>query len=413
MDKKLKFFCVFILFGISVQTQEITELRTHKNQFTIPFILVNNLIIIQLEINQSTKLNMVLDSGSPYNLIVDDTGIFEQIILKEGKTIAIGGLGHGHQLIAYDSRFNHLKLGNAVKENTNLIVILNSPLHLSQYLGMPVHGITGYDIFKDFVVEINYITQKLTFYEHDHFYNKRSRKTRNHQAFPLIFHERKPYINANVSAEGQKVDSAKFLLDTGSWDAIWWFEKSNPKISIPKLHYLDTLGFGINGPIVGAKSKIDYIQLNNFKFTRPTTSFPDSASLANSIIHYDRNGSMGGEVLKRFNVILDYKNEKIYLRPNRNYNDEFHYDMSGLKLEKTYEMLPFLEVVSVRKNSPAYFSNIKVGDLLTGVNGSDIEDGELGKINRLLRSKPNKKITVSLIRNGYKLTKSFYLRDPF
>lgn len=412
MGNRLKFFLLFTFLGVLAHSQVIADFQTKRNRFSIPFTLVNNLIIIKVELNQTTHLNMVLDSGSPFTLIVDDLGI-EEIILNQGKKVLIGGLGRGHELIAYDSRLNHLKLGKAIKENTHLIVILNSPLHLSQYLGMPVHGITGYDVFKDFVVEINYVTEKISFYKHDYFYNKRARKIRNHEAFPLTFHERKPYIHANVGSGEQKVDAAKLLVDTGGWDAVWWFENSRPKISIPKQHYIDTLGFGMNGAVIGSRSKIDYIALNQFKFHRPTASFPDSLSLTYAISHIHRNGSIGGEILKRFNVIFDYRNQKLFLKPNRYYNDEFHYNMSGLKLEKTFEILPFLEVKSVRKNSPAYHSDIKVGDLITTINGKDIQDGELGKINALFTSNPGKKITVSLLRDGHKLIKSFYLVDPF
>lgn len=412
MDIKLKFFYLLIFLGIVGQSQVANDLQSQRNRFSIPFTLVNNLIIINVELNHNTQMNMVLDSGSPYTLIVDDLGI-EEFIVNEGRQVHIGGLGHGYNLIAYDSRGNHLKVGQSTKENTHLIIILNSPLHLSQYLGLPVHGITGYDIFKDFVVEINYITEKIIFYKHDYFYNKRSRRIRNHHVFPLIFHERKPYVHASVGSENQKADSAKLLVDTGGWDAVWWFEKSNPKISIPEKHYSDTLGFGMNGAVVGTRSKFDFIQLGDFKFNRPTTSFPDSLSLLHTISHVNRNGSLGGEILRRFNVIFDYKNQQMYLKPNRNYKDEFHYNMSGLKLEKTFEMLPFLEVKSVRYNSPAHLSGIKVGDLLTTINGKDILDGELGKINNLFKSNPGKKITVSLLRDGRKMTKSFYLTDPF
>ena len=31
-------------------------------------------------------------------------------------------------------------------------------------LGVPVHGIIGYDVFKDLIVEINYNTEKIKFY---------------------------------------------------------------------------------------------------------------------------------------------------------------------------------------------------------------------------------------------------------
>ena len=411
MDKKLKFFYFFFFVGFLSFGQLVNDLTTDKNRFTIPFTLVNNLIIVPVVINE-TPLNMVLDTGSPYTLIVDYMGI-DELVLSKGKKIVIGGLGHGYDIEAYDSRFNQLKIGKATKQDTHLIILLNSPMKLSQSLGMPVHGITGFDILKDFVVEINYRSKKIKFYKHNYFYQRKKRKIRRHQPTPLLFHERKPYIQASIKSGEHKADTANLLVDTGGWDAIWWFKNSNPKIPLPSLHYKDTLGYGINGPITGFLSKTDFIKIGNFKFERPTTSFPDSVSLASAVSFENRNGSIGGEIIKRFHVIFDYKNKLMYLKPNLNYNNEFHYNMSGLKLEKTFEFLPFLEIVAVRQNSPAFHSGFKKGDLITSINGEDLKEGDLGKINNLFKSNPGKKITASLLRNGQKLSKSFYLVDPF
>ena len=34
-------------------------------------------------------------------------------------------------------------------------------------------------------------------------------------------------------------------------------------------------------------------------------------------IYKDRNGSLGGDILKRFNLFFDYANKKLYLKKNR------------------------------------------------------------------------------------------------
>lgn len=408
----LKFFYVFLFIGILNYSQITSDFQSKKNCFTVPFTEINNLIIFPVVLNESTAMNMILDSGSPFTLILETAGL-DELTIKKGKNISIGGLGHGYRIDAYDSRFNHLKVGKAIKEDTNLILIIDSPINLQKFLGTPVHGVVGYDVLKDFVVEINYTSRKLKFYKHNVFYDKKKRKISKHQAFPLTFHERKPYIKAKVGYKSYHVEEANLLVDTGGWDAVWWFEQSQPHIPLPAKNYQDTLGYGINGPITGHRSKTDYIELGEYRFNRPTTSFPDSASLAYAISHESRNGSIGGEILKRFNLIFDYKNQLLYLRPNLNFKNAFHYDMSGLKLEKPFVPLPFLEIVSIRPNSPAYHSGLKKGDLLVSINGNDIKQGELGMVNKLFSSKPGKKITVSLLRDGQKLSKSFYLTEPF
>ena len=414
---KIFFGFIFLIFAtiFFAQKNSTDTLRNsfelNKNSFTLNFEFINNLMVIPIRINNSTQLNMVLDSGSPYTIILDLRDL-EELILNKGRQITIGGLGHGNQFTAYDSRYNELSLGKATKKDAQLILMIESELDLSKFLGMDVHGIVGYDVFKDFVVEINYKSRKLKFYKHDYFYAKKSRKLKKFEEFPIKFYQRKPYIKADVLAQNQSAKDANLLLDSGGWDAVWWFRDSKPDLEIPARSFKDTLGHGINGAITGIRSKTSALKLNKFMFENPTTSFPDSASLSHAVSFEERNGSIGGEILKRFRVIFDYKNQKVYLKPNSNFKDDFHYDMSGMKLEKPYEILPYLVVYSVRSNSPAEKVDIRIGDMITKVNGSYIKEGDLGYVLELLKSKNGKKITVSIQRDGINLDKTFYLEDP-
>lgn len=411
VDKKWKFFCAFLLVQMWTLGQDSLHFHSKAQHFTLRFELINNLMVIPAKLNDSTHLNFVLDSGSPYTLITDFS-LLKELTVKKGKVITLGGLGHGYEIQAYDSRFNKLKVGKAVKHNTHLILLIDSPLTLSKFLGYPVHGITGFDVFKDFVVEINYRKEKIHFYQHDYFYRKKKRKLKKFTKIPIEFHQRKPYLKADIYTEKDTAIHANMLIDSGGWDAVWWFEDSEPKLDLPQRNFQDTLGHGINGSITGYRSKSKRVLIQDFEFERPTTSFPDSLSLSRAISFPKRNGSIGGEILRRFHVIMDYKNQYIYLRPNANYNQAFHYDMSGIKLQKPFEDLPYLEVVAIRENSPADMAGIQLGDLITKVNGENIEDNYLSKMMDLFRSKPGKKITVTLMRNGYRLVKSFRLKDP-
>ena len=47
-------------------------------------------------------------------------------------------------------------------------------------------------------------------------------------------------------------------------------------------------------------------------------------------------GILGGEVISRFNIILDYSTSTLYLKPNNTFNNSFEFPMSGLELIKVY-----------------------------------------------------------------------------
>lgn len=360
---------IFMLFVISSKGQNF-RLPENKEKFTLDFRHVGNLIIVPLEINGSTPLNFVIDTGSPYTIITNLDAI-NYFKLNKGKPITISGLGKNtEKLEAYLSKKNTLELGSAVSNSSDVVLLFEQGFDLSTRFGIPIYGIIGYDILKDFVVEVNYTKRQVSFYRHDYFYKKKSRKLRKFDALPMEVEKGKPYLKLNSEINGVNLD-LKLLIDSGSWDAIWLFEDKEGKVITPPVYIDDYLGYGLNGEIHGKKTRINYLELGSLRIKDPTTSFPDSLSVS-SITKTDRNGTLGSEILRRFTTIYDYKNKKIYFKKNRQYNEAFHYNMAGLELYQPYPELPYLEVIYVRENSPAALAGIKKGDAIRYVNGKKV-----------------------------------------
>ena len=55
---------------------------------------------------------------------------------------------------AVKSTGNTVKLGKAINTNHNIYVVFDQELNFSTQLGVQVHGIIGYEFFKDFVVDL-------------------------------------------------------------------------------------------------------------------------------------------------------------------------------------------------------------------------------------------------------------------
>lgn len=89
--------------------------------------------------------------------------------------------------------------------------------------------------------------------------------------------------------------------------------------------------------------------------------FPDSASISMQEPVEGRNGSMGSEILKRFDVFPDFTGQKMYLRPNRFFSDEFHPDMSGLEILSGSPDHPDFFIYRVRVGSPAWKAGCRHG----------------------------------------------------
>ena len=73
--------------------------------------------------------------------------------------------------------------------------------------------------------------------------------------------------------------------------------------------------------------------MSNFELRDVNVAFPDSAYIDLDKFYEKRNGSVGGEILKQFNLFDDYGNSKLSLKKNGFFKDTFSYNNSGIVLD--------------------------------------------------------------------------------
>lgn len=434
---KVFIFLMLPLFGLG-QTFDLPKGQKHEK---VKFQLINNLVIVPVEVN-GTPLSFVLDTGvsTPILFNISDK---DSIQINEVSEITIQGLGEGEPIQALRSRNNSFRLGGIENRSQRLYVVLDKSLNFSPSLGIPVHGIIGYDLFRDFVVEMNYSSRNLKFYDPELYVSKKRKKS---QELPLTLIRKKAYIDGEVFLKDDESVSVRMLLDTGSSDAIWLLE--NEDIQIPDNFYEDFLGRGLGGDVFGKRTRVKSMKLGNFALKNAKAAFPDKESF-NAIKNLgNRNGSLGGEVLKRFNIIFDYPNQKISLRKNRNFNAPFQYNFSGIDLQHDgvryvaerlanssslvteeesafgnvqillenttrLSLVPEIVVSGIRAGSPAEEAGLKEGDVILAVNGKSIHSYKLQEVLHMLNEKKGKRIRVSIERYNSDLAFTFILKDMF
>ncbi|WP_298778139.1 aspartyl protease family protein [uncultured Polaribacter sp.] len=444
MKKVLLFFIIFIFNSqLTVNGQDgFRFLNENQKRQRVSFKLINNLIIIPLEINNK-KLSFILDTG------VNKTILFnisqnDSIGLNSVKKVALQGLGEGVAVNALVSKNNKLSLKKMKGYNETVYVVLNDYFDFSAKMGVTIHGIIGYNLLKNFIVKINYRSKVIDFYNPKLYNYKNCNKC---ETFPLSFFRKKPYIDAKVQLDtiGSKLTDVKLLVDSGGSDAIWLFEGTKKNIQTPIRFFKDILGEGLSGTIYGNRSRIPKIKLGSFEIKKPTVSFLDSVSTHNARHFKSRNGSIGGNVLKRFKVWIDYPNKKMVLKKNASFKDEFNYNMSGLDVmyygkqlvkeidEKvhantfknqnnqrnsinlitrySYEFKPLFMIRNVVKNSPADKVGIKKGDFILKINNKPAHQFKLSDIINKFQEKVNKKVRITVKRNEETLKFEFRLEQ--
>lgn len=428
------FISAFIFPQQGFQTQK-------QGNITIPFKWVNNLILIPVKIN-GVELTFLLDSG------VNETLLFsidnKEVNLKNVEKIKFSGLGEDNEIEGLKSINNLVSVGESYTDTIHTVYIfLDDGINFSDNIGVPVNGILGYQFFKNYPIQIDFLSEKITIIQKP---GTLSRKKRRYSSFPISIDLNKPYINANIEISKQK-EEMKLLLDTGNSDAIWLFPSLIPNYVNKQPSIPDFLGRGFNGDIEGRRTRIHQFGLGDFQFDKPIVALPDVQSIQHLNLVKGRKGSIGNEILRRFSLIFNYPENEIYLKKNRNYNDPFYFNKSGLEIkhdgkiwekdlvkvetqkkgnDNTFDVFssmdkfqyrfilrPQYSVASCRKDTPCEKAGIQKGDKIIAINGKKAGLFSLHEIVNLLKvEKEGKPLKIEIERKGETLEKVILLEDP-
>ncbi|MDW9383003.1 PDZ domain-containing protein [Chryseobacterium sp. JV558] len=433
---KFKLLLLGLFLSIFVNAQNSFELINTKKA-VIPFQFINNLIFIPINVN-GAELTFLLDTG------VSETILFslenKELKLSNVEKVKFSGLGGSLSIDGLKSDRNLGKIGNEiVNTSMSLYIIIDEEFNISPHVGIPVNGVIGYHFFKDHPIYIDYVSKKITVYEN---FDPLKKKTKRFEEFPITIEKDKPYLYAGIEMTNEKKDS-KLLIDLGNSDAIWLFPTLIKNFVYNRPNIDDFLGRGFNGDIYGKRSRIHNFYLGSFKFEKPLTAMPDEFSIQHVKLVDSRKGSVGSEITRRFTVIFDYPNHKLYLRKNRYFDDPFHFNMSGLDFKQDglewqedklkietqkstmsttevykdaiqykFSLKPIFSIAGVRKDSPAYEAGLQKDDKILSINGDQTSNMTLEKIVELMKSNEGRNITMVIQRKNQKLTLSFALEDP-
>lgn len=380
-----------------------------KKSITINFKTSSNLIIIPVAINNSDTLNFILDTGVSYPIITE-LPFVNKLSLNFLQPINVKGLGEGEQLTAYRSGNNVISINGLVAYDQEIHMVINENFQISQILGIPVHGMIGFNLFKDYVVKIDYATQKITLIKPEYFaYKERDKDI----VLPLIFEQNKPFVKTSIVTDKNEDVPVKLLVDTGASDALWLSTNSDSRISLPENNIETFLGRGLSGDLYGKKGRIGAIWVGPLVLYEPIVAFPDNDLIEKLIGKNDRNGTLGAEILRRFYVTMDYPNKRLILRPNGYIKDEFNYNMSGLEVTNPMPGLPIFLINNIRKNSPAYYAGLQENDQIVALNNESNKSLTLNDINLLFQSHEDKKVKMTVLRNGEQIKTEFFLKKMF
>jgi hypothetical protein len=387
----------------SAQIQSINFLD-NKASVQIPFRNINNLILIPVLLDNMIPLEFLLDTGVRTPILTDR--VYSDILnINYDRSLSLRGAGSGIDVQAYVASNVRMMLPNVQVSNLPILVLEEDYLELGSQLGVPVHGIIGYELFARFVVKIDYARNMITLYEPEQF-----KAPRSYKRFNLTLESTKPFIEAEVTDKDGKKHTLKLLVDTGASHALL-LHTDRADVPLPTKTLYGSLGRGLLGNIEGHIGRLPELSIAEFTFSNVLSSFPNAESYSLTNHEQERDGTLGGDVLSRFTVIVDYPHKALYLDKGDSFKRPFIFNRSGLTISAHGKALDSLVVTDIRKDSPAAKAGILKKDLLFKINGTHTQGGGLPMAAEYMRKREGKKLKVVVIRNGKKIRTHFRLHD--
>lgn len=406
MTKSNVVMMFFVVSSVLVEGQIFKNYYNSEIEETvISFEYVNNFIVVKLVLNDILPLKFILDTGAQHTLITKRE-IAEILNLKYKREFRVMGADMKKELIANLVTEMKIELG-ALKKNNLAMLVLDEDYYLFEEMtGMQIHGILGASFFRQYVLEIDYLKKKIRLTKSGKF-KEPGKKFEKHQ---IQVSSGKPYIKLLTTLEqGSKPIELKYLIDSGAGVSLLLNPSTKDSIAVPENLVPGNVGTGLGGSIDGFFGRTSELQIGSMVFRDIPTHYHDIEK--DSVLFTDqRNGLIGNKILNRFHVIINFSTEKLYLRPNKDFNKKFKFDKSGITLLASGINFNQYVIQNVMQGSPSDIAGIKQGDKFLSINRIPYLFLSLDGILNRLKGKEGKKIRLRIKRNGEKRTITFYLK---
>jgi len=397
---------VVILFPADLLAQDIFTFENNKKKVEIPFEYKNNFILVRIRINDFIPLTFIFDTGAEYTILAKKT-YTDLLGVNYDKEFKLIGADLKTTLIAHLAKDIDISLPGMKAHSQNILVLDKNYFNFEEYAGVPVDGIIGSDIFRHFIVKINYKNKKISLLDPSNL-----KKTKGYASYPITIKAGKPYLNNNIYLRDSLTIPAKFLIDTGAGLSLLLYTNTHPDFKLPATTVTGNIGTGLGGFMEGYLGRIKELNLDPFSFSNIITNFQELPNnIPDSTLVVSRDGIIGNGVLSRFSVMIDYNRSRLYLKPRKKYNKNFSYDRSGIVTIASGQNLDKYEIRDIVPNSPAAEAGLLPGDQLIKISGLPKLLMDLPTINKRLKRKAGKKVKVVVKRNGERKVFEFRLRD--
>jgi len=350
-----------------------------QDSVTLPFQLINNHIYVDVSVNGHAPIPFVFDTGAT-NDIAAATAKSLGIAVKGA--LPMGGVGEKVEGVGL-AKVKSVSLGGFTLTD-QVFFADNSPAWVL-IEGAPSEGLVGYEFVKHAVLTIDYAKGTLTFTKQAAFHPPAGVT-----AIPFTFAEHVPMLPGALDGI-----PGEFMLDTGSRGALLLmgpFAQANGLAAKYHATVSGTIGYGVGGPARALLARAGKLTLGPVTIPAPVTEILLNKSGVGADTH--TAGNVGGDLLKRFTVTLDYANRLVWLQPNELADQPEVFDRSGLWIMRARDGA--IEIADVTTQSAAAKLGLVTGDEITSVNGKPAKDTTLYDLREALKGATGTAFTLAI-----------------
>ncbi len=371
---------LLLLAAFSLQAREVAR---------VPAEIRGNRVVVDVEVNDLPPSKFILDTGAATTVVEQDYAA-QRGIRSTGQTRAQGAGGSVSAGVAENLVF---EIGDGVRVPAARVPLIPMrPLILRA--GSPLNGVLGGQVFNTYVVEIDYERSAVAFHERKSFAPAQTAVS-----VPLQFvHGSIPQVDVRLTLPDGRTVPARLHLDTGAGPGLILTRSFVKRHNIELPDGIDTeMGLGVGGATTERTGRIARLDFAGFTFDKPVTML--SNTMKGLLGDSEVDGLLGGEILRRFTVQIDYGRKQMYLTKNANFSEPLDIDMLGAMLGASDTSFQSIVVQSLQPKTPATEAGLREGDELRAIDGKPVTPRELEAIRRMFR-KPDQRYELTILRAG-------------
>lgn len=357
-------YSIILLVGILLFTGCREEKKEQIPEGAFP-IVYDGIVYIKGSVD-SVNGNYAFDTGAE-NLYIDSTYYAQNKFSHKNTFIAnLPGVGLTPQTVIVIRDSVEFKF-DEYSYKTSIVPIIQ----LKPIIGDFADGIIGREYFSNSILEINYEMEYMKLYK-----SIDSIDVQGWSKIKLSNREKRLYLPLDVIINDSIKISGEYELDYGSGGGVdltsLVAEKYNLSENINnKVHFFTKYG-GIGGESSSYYFTASSLQIGDFKIDNVDASF--SLDSTGAMASEKRLGILGHKIYDRFHVYIDFINNNLYLKPNKNFSKPFKLSRLGFTYVDRRQTLNSWIVTGLYSSSNAQKGGLQIDDKILAVNGISISE---------------------------------------